>query len=324
MRIADRTIGVLLAASLAALAAPSAVRARGLEVGDTLTARTVETLAAGDLSLPADSGLTVLLFWATWSPRSAPALKMWQELYERYADRKMSVVTVNAEKQEYGADDRYQIEAYLSDNGITLPVYMDDHLTLFNEAGIIVLPTVLFLRGDGVITYKYAGFPTSAHEDIRADLEQKLGIVAVKPEEEAHRGKLAYQPKNNALLYYNLGQRLEEKGFLGKARPKYITALQKDPDYPDPLRALEGIYFAEGRTPDAEEALRAFLTENGLEDQVGRISEAGEAAPTPAVAGTASAVAATAQPAPAATPTDKPLTPMERMKLLMDRSKQGN
>jgi tetratricopeptide (TPR) repeat protein len=317
----------LIVATFITVAAADGETARGLEVGDVLETRSLATLSAGDISIPADTGVTAVVFWANWSPRSAPALRMWQEFANKYADRNVSIVTVNSEKQVYEDEDRYQVEAFLSDNMVTLPTHLDEQLKLFNEVGVIVIPTTIFLGTDGSITYKYAGFPTSAREDIQADLEDRLGIVSVKVKEDPNRGKLAYQPKNNALLYYNLGRRLEDKGFLGKARPKYIEALQKDPDYADPLRALEGIYFADGRTALAEEALRVYLTENGLESQIANIGPPvvpGDAEGEPADSASAPAVAASPDEAPAGSvpAADKPLSPMEKMKLMMEK-KQG-
>jgi len=123
-----------------------------------------------------------------------------------------------------------------------------------------------------------------------------------------------------------MGKRLHEKGFPEKAKAKYIESLQRDLEYTDPLRALESLFFANGRTPENEKRLVNLLTASGLKGAVGRISDEedapeieGPAAAQGSVPGEAAQMDQRA--APASTPAGKKLTPMERMKLLMEKNK---
>ncbi len=299
---------------------------RGIEVGQKIEPRQLRTIEREKITLPAEEGLTVLLFWSTWSPRSEPALDLWKKYRDLYKEHSISVLTVNADHQHMEAEDIDKVRDYIAQNDVTLPVIVDSELELFNDIGIIVLPTVLFLKPDGTLDYKYAGFPTSADMDLKEDLEAKLGIAREPTvEEEATRGKLAYQPKNNALLFFNMGKRLYEKGFPEKAKAKYIESLQRDPEYMDPLSALEGLFFVKGRTPETEDRLKSLLTASGLEKVIGNISEEGNVQDSEEkTADQMSASEDTPQAgqvtAPAATPEAKELTPMERMKLLMEQS----
>ncbi|MDT8394832.1 MAG: redoxin domain-containing protein [bacterium] len=284
---------------------------RGIEVGQGIGPREMRTIEREKINVPDPEGLTVVVFWATWSPRSAKALELWQRFGARYAGHGVRVITVNADNQDMGREDEIRIRDYLAENSLSLPVIMDARLDLFNEIGVIVLPTSLFFKPDGTLDYKYPGFPSSAELDLQEDLESRLGIAKEPTQEEAaSRGKLAYQPRNNALLFFNMGKMLHRKGFPEKARAKYVEALQKDPGYADPLRALEGLFFAEGRTPEAQEQLRSFLTANGLEGVIEKISQ-GET-------GQKAAVAATPGSPPKAE-TEKEISPMERMRLLMEK-----
>lgn len=334
MSIIGKAAAILLVCPALVLATPGVGKPeRGMKVGDQLASHTLKTLDMQKVKVPAEEGLTVLLFWATWSPRSAPAINLWQEFAGEYAGHKVTVVSVNADGQHLEADERRKIDEFISEHDVKLPVSIDGDLEFFNEIGVIVLPTVIFVRSDGTLSYRYPSFPTSARLDLKEGLEKELGIwQEPTASQQAHRGKLTYQPKNNALLYYNLAKHLAEKGFVEKARPKYVEALQKDPDYADPLRALERIYFADGSSENAELKLKELLVTAGLEVVVEHIGEDvysnPEERPAPAAgpdsgarAGTGAAVAASAQEAPAATPVKKALTPMERMKLLME--KQG-
>lgn len=278
MKLIGKFAILLILIPAAILAAPAVGSPeRGMNIGDILPAKNLKTLDMEKVPVPSEEGLTVLLFWATWSPRSISALQLWQELKEDYSEHNIKILAVNAEGQHLESAERQKVRNYIEENDIKLQVHMDSDLDLFNEIGVIVLPTTLFLHNDGEIVYKYTSFPSSARIDLKEGLEKELGIFKeASPEISAHRGKLEYQPKNRALLYYNLGSNLHKKGFTEKARARYIIALQKDPEYKDPLRALEGLYFVDGQTPESEEELKALLIENNLEPVVEHIGE-GEA-----------------------------------------------
>jgi tetratricopeptide (TPR) repeat protein len=307
----------LFVLSVALLVAP--VRAeskRGIDIGESIPARELETRVGEKLAVPAREGLTVLVFWSTWSPRSEPALAPWEQFKGEYSDHNVQVVAINADHQEMTSADLEKVDAFVKEKKVGLPVHVDENLDLYNEIGIIVVPTTVFLHNDGEMVYKYTSFPTSAAMDMKQDLEKELGIAEEIEVEEAVAAEPAYVPKNKALLYYNLGRRLHEKGFAEKAQDKYVIALQKDPEYTDPLRALESIYFADGLTPEAEESLKIFLTENELEGQIEKIGQEEPEAPMEEEVkpGTEGTVEEPVQ------EEKKELSPMERMKLLMGNS----
>jgi len=247
---------------------------REIVPGDILPKVSKQTVQDDMISVPADEGITVLLFWANWSPRSKPALELWEKFSNDYTDQPLTIITVNAERAELSSQDRQAIDEYIAENIPSLPVVVDEGLSLFNTYAVKALPTAFFIEGSGEILFRYASFPSSATLDLQEELEIHLGLRKRKTEEEiASRGKLEYQPKNNALLYYNMGVQLYKKGFREKALQRIVIALQKDPEYQDPLRTLEGIFFPSGRTPEAEARLTALLVENGLEALVDRIGE---------------------------------------------------
>ena len=293
---------------------------RGIEVGQKIESRQFRTIEREKIILPVEEGLTVLLFWSTWSPRSEPALQLWKKYGDEYRDYGVNVFTINADHQDMQPEDVQKVREYIAQREIDLPVVVDSQLEFFNEIGVIVLPTVLFFKPDGTLDYKYASFPSSAELDLKGDLEAKLGI-ADEPtaEEETARGKLAYQPKNNALLFFGMGKRYHEKGYPEKAKAKYIEALQKDSEYPDPLRSLERLFFDQGRTPEAEDRLKTILTASGLEGVIGNIQEEPEGMEVEQMSAPETTAQSGQVPAQAATPVAKKLTPMERMKLLMEK-----
>lgn len=295
-----------LLALLLILSTPVVVRAvhggsdREVEVGDVLPVMEKRTVQGDSTTIPAGEGTTVLLFWATWSPRSLEALSLWEKFGEDYADQPLRIITVNAEHETLSGEDLQKIEGYIAENIKKLPVILDEGLELFNTYAVKALPTAFFLDGSGKLVYRYASLPTSAAFDLQEELEVTLGLKERQSQEETtHRGQLEYQPKNNALLHYNMAVQLYKKGYREKALERIVIALQKDPEYEAPLRTLEGIYSPEGSTPEGETRLRDFLLENGLEAQVERIGT-GE---------------------PILIDAPKKIDAMERMRLLMESNK---
>jgi hypothetical protein len=269
-----RSLYPVLAAVIVSLAAPSAP-ARGelrvLREGERLAPVTLSGPEGQQVTVPpvpppaapGENGVGVVVFWASWSPRSAPLLALWQKLSSDYSSHPFRVVTVAADHQEMDAERRAAVGAFLAGNKITLPVGFDEDLALYNRIGVVALPTTLFFRADGSLSHEEPGFPSSADVDLPAALEKELGIARAEAVGE-HRGRLAYQPKNNALLYHQMGINLAKMKMAGKARGKFVEALQRDPDYPDPLQSLEDDLFRDGRTPQALQDMRDLLNAGKL------------------------------------------------------------
>jgi len=296
-----------------ALLCPWTVKAgatdREIIPGDTVPVVTLEDTEGIQRRIPAEEGISVVLFWATWSPRSAPAIDLWEQFYSDYPDEPFRVVSVAAEKDELDQADVQAINTYVQERQVTLPVVVDEKLELFNSYGVKALPTVFMLNGSGLVLYRYSGLPSSAALELREELETRLGLRKPgTPEEKAARAGTEYSPANNALLFYRMGKAFEDKGLFDRAGEKYIEALQKDPGYEDPLNALERIYFREGITPEAREDLIARLSESGLGELGERVSETEPAD-------------VKVQEQHTAPQEEKPLTPMERMRLLMEKNK---
>jgi hypothetical protein len=255
---------------LLALAAPVRAGLRGLREGGKLAPVSLAGLGGEALPLPDPRALTVAVFWSTWSPRSEPLLALWQELAAAYSTtaHPLRVIAVNADHQEMEGERTAAVRAWLAEKKIALPAALDPGLALFDRLGVIALPTTLFFRADGTLVREYPGFPSSAALDLREELEKELGIVRAEPYvptgEVRARGRLAFQPANNALLYLGMGNALRKAGMKEKARLRWAEALRRDGDYPDPLRALEEDFFAGGRDAAKDKALHDFLAGENL------------------------------------------------------------
>ena len=196
-------------------------------------------------------GPTVVVFWATWSPRSAEVIHDLEALRAKIGAEKIQVVTVNCEHPSITGADREAIAAVAKQLGFSGPVLIDDGLIAFNDYGTMALPSTLVLGADGKVAYLIAGYPTTMREDL-ADAVRKAAGVATEADQ---RPVQEYVPKNHALMYYNLGRQLTSKGQDEKAEAQLKISVEKDPDFKKSRIELGLIYK---RTDRIDLALAEF------------------------------------------------------------------
>jgi thioredoxin-like negative regulator of GroEL len=185
----------------------------------------------------------VVVFWATWSPRSSEVIRDIEALRTKIGPDKVQVVTVNCEHPSISSADREAIAAAAKQVGFSGPALVDDGLMTFNEYGTMALPSTLVVGADGKVTFLLAGYPTTLREDL-ADAVRKAAGVATEAEQ---RPVQEYVPKNHALMYYNLGRQLASKGQDEKAEAQLKISVEKDPDFKKSRVELGLIYKRTGR-----------------------------------------------------------------------------
>ncbi len=197
-------------------------------------------------------GATVVVFWATWSPRSSEVILDLEALRAKIGPEKLQVVTVNCEHPAISAADREAIASFAKKSGFSGPVLVDDGLVAFNEYGAMALPSTLVLGADGKVAYILAGYPTTLREDLADAVRKAAGL----PTEAEQRPAQEYVPKNHALMYYNLGRQLASKGQDEKAEAQLKISVEKDPDFKKARVELGLIYK---KTARHDLALAEFL-----------------------------------------------------------------
>jgi Tfp pilus assembly protein PilF len=202
--------------------------------------------------------VSVLVFWAAWSPRSREILADLQKLGREVEPKHFRVIAVNAEHVEITAADRKAAGKIVDETGVEALLLFDQGLVAYDSFGAMALPSSLVLDTKGRVVFDLAGYPTTMRSDLADAVKKALGIptsVELRPPEE-------YKPKNNALMYYNFGRRLMEKGQEEKAEAQLLSAVERDPDFYKP-RVLLGIYFK--KTDRLEEAIEQFEKVKKLE-----------------------------------------------------------
>jgi thiol-disulfide isomerase/thioredoxin len=101
-----------------------------------------ESLAESDLS----QGTTIIVVWASWSPKSRDIVARVNPLAQRWGGR-ARVITVNFQ------EDRQAVEGFLSGKGLSTPVFLDGDGAFSKKHAIATLPGLLILK-DGQVAYR--------------------------------------------------------------------------------------------------------------------------------------------------------------------------
>jgi thiol-disulfide isomerase/thioredoxin len=101
-----------------------------------------EQLSEGDLA----QGTTIVVVWASWSPRSRDIVARVNPLAQRWGGR-ARVVTVNYQ------EDRGAIEGFLAGKGLSAPVFLDADGAFSKKYAVATLPGLLILK-DGNVAFR--------------------------------------------------------------------------------------------------------------------------------------------------------------------------
>ena len=193
--------------------------------------------------------VTVIVFWATWSPRSLEVLADLTTLTGELEGESFQAVAINAEHPEITRGDQEKIKELTS--GSAALILLDDGLKSFSDYGTMALPSMLVCDKEGKVIFTMAGYPTTMRSDLTDAVKRSLGLIT----EEEVAVVEEYVPKNRALMYYNLGKRLYEKGQEEKAVVQLLESVERDPDYVK-SHVLLGILYKKTGQPD--KALKEF------------------------------------------------------------------
>ncbi len=228
--------------------------------------------------LAGKSGL-VMIFWATWSERSKSLLKFAEtELKQQFADKGITFVGVNVEGESVSDADLAKIRGLVEELGISFPVAVDEGLVVFDEIGVITNPTTVLVGESLKMEGIYPGFPSIARDEIPKMVNSYLGIA----EERAPirvQYLLDHQPKNKALLRYNLGRNLYKRYLSLKGELKNVPAgavkqldeaMGRDPDFYAPYILKAIIYHKTGEDEEKQTILKQ-IEEKDFKEHVERI-----------------------------------------------------
>jgi Tfp pilus assembly protein PilF/thiol-disulfide isomerase/thioredoxin len=210
-----------------------------------------KSIALSDYS---DKTAVVLLFWSTWSRKSKDALTRFNEYHQKYKDKGIQVIGINADNQYITDKDINEIKTLIGELGISYPIVLDNELETFHSYGIIALPSTMVIS-ENKITYALPSFPLVGTEE----MFDYLLVLAGEPPRK--KGKTKYIPKNNAIATVNLAIKLARRESMSqKVYSLFKKAIKKDPHYMRSYIELAMLYEANGKIKEAEAILREALT----------------------------------------------------------------
>lgn len=93
----------------------------------------------------------VLRFWADWCKYCEPEMKLIDTVRQRYQDRSLEVLAVNA------GQDKATVDAFMKKLGVGYPAALDESSKIAKSYGVVGLPTTFLIDGKGVVRGKIIG-----------------------------------------------------------------------------------------------------------------------------------------------------------------------
>jgi len=197
----------------------------------------------------------ILLFWSTWSSKSKEALKRFNGYYQKYKDRGIQVIGINANNQGISDSDIITIKSLIKELGISYPVVLDNGLGTFHSYGIIALPSTVVIS-ENKISYALPGLPLVGTEK----MFDYLLVLAGDPPR-SKKVKTTYMPKYEAIATANLARKFAKKKNMSQmAYQLFKKAIKKDPRYMPSYVEFAFLYESDGKPNDAEAILRKALS----------------------------------------------------------------
>lgn len=202
---------------------------------------------------------TVVVFWASWSPRSAEVLSDMQIFFRKYGGGDLQVVAVNVEHEVWDPSDAARLRQYLNGEGVAYPVVVDADLSVFAGLGLNTVPSSALLDASGVILELLPSYPELQRVEFLERTLAALGRAAPEPPPAAPV-VATYGPKGKAATRLLTAKALLARGRRADALAALRAAIQEDPGYRDAYLALPEALAVAGRQEEADEVLRQAET----------------------------------------------------------------
>lgn len=274
------------------LAAPSSVLAERPAVGAAAPLPVVRDLEGKERPLKQLMGPRglVILFWAGWSDRSIEQLRRLNASAAELSAHGVTVAAVSVEHYAMNEEKTAGLRRVVDELRVRVPVLVDRGLELFHAYGVVTVPSTAVVDGRGRIAYFLFGYSIEEREELFDAIDATAGITRRPPAPARH-------VSSAALRRLQLGRFQLSRGQEAPARLSFEEARKADEAFADPLvelaalaldtnnpgsarglldraAALDGdhagvrrerarLALLEGRTAEAERALRDLSSNGG-------------------------------------------------------------
>ena len=174
-----RSVAAFALALFLGLCAPGTARS-SLEIGQPIPDFTLTALDGKIVQMSRTHGAkgTVIVFWASWSPRSTEALSALQALYEEHgATGDLQVIAVNVEHETWSSGEFEEVVGYIQAKNLSFPIVFDMDLTLYEQYGVTVVPFMVLTDAEGKTVTQLAGYPERMRKYFYNDLGTTIGTT---------------------------------------------------------------------------------------------------------------------------------------------------
>jgi len=100
------------------------------------------------------TGPLVISFWATWCGPCKKELPKMEELYQRYKNQPVTVITVNQDNQRSLS----KVKSFVKSHRYEMPVLLDPDQNFFRRFNSSGIPLVVVFGADGQQVYNHLGY----------------------------------------------------------------------------------------------------------------------------------------------------------------------
>ncbi len=172
-----------------------------------------------------DGQVSLVVFWATWSPRSLEMMRDLKDVQARYGEQGIQVYAVNVDGQNVTPTVHKQVKQVVNEMELPFPVVIDQGLELFYSYGVIAVPSLALVDTEGRLSYGPSGYSFPIRDRLIDSIEELLGLSAPTA---AVAKKPVYQAVKKATRYHNLALQLSNKGKYDRALRNLEKAVAAD------------------------------------------------------------------------------------------------
>lgn len=252
--------GLILILAILLIAADASAAFKYISVGMEAHEFSGKDLISGDKISIRDlhkDNLVIVVFWATWSPRSLEQLAEMNALKAEYADQPIQIVAVNVDAPKVSSAVMNKITETISELDLQIPVILDEGLKIFYSYGVIAVPSTAIIDTSGTLRYDPGGYGLMVREIIVDSVKVFLGLASESILDSLPKG---YQPKRKSSRYYNLALNLKQTGMYDRALANLELASQADPLFATPYALRGEILLLRGEFDAADSAFRKAAT----------------------------------------------------------------
>lgn len=135
---------------------------------------TVETIAGEDISIAelTAQGPVLINFWALWCEPCKIEMKQLQSLFEKYRERRFSIVAVNQDNQKSVA----KVSSYVSSQQFTFYVALDPDGEIAQQFNLQNIPLSILIDRNGKVAYKALGYKPGDEIKLEEAIRESLAV----------------------------------------------------------------------------------------------------------------------------------------------------